>query len=309
MQKDYSSNQSYNAFSSYHPAVNLIYFLMVTVITVLVMHPVYLTISLLGALCYAYTIDGAKSLRFTLVGILPFMLFVMLLNPLFHHGGITVLGYFPSGNPLTLESILYGLGSGMMMAAMMLWFRCYTNVMTSDKFVYLFGKILPAFSLILSMTLRFVPMFYQQFTQIRETQKGLGRDITDGTIMERICHGITILSILITWSLEHAVETADSMKCRGYGLPGRSAFSIYSFEKRDKILLILMLLCGSYMAFIAFSGAMVWQYYPFIKGGAVTPRSVSGVLCYFLLSMLPTYMNKKEERIWRKIQQDYVSNM
>ena len=35
---------------------------------------------------------------------------------------------------------------------------------------------------------------------------------------------ITILSIMVTWCLENAIETADSMKSRGCGLPGRSAF-------------------------------------------------------------------------------------
>ena len=305
MQNECNKNHTPSGFATYHPAVNFVYFLLITFVTVLVLHPVYLVISLFGALCYAYTIDGMKSIRFTIRVIVPMMLFVMVLNPLFHHAGITVLHYFPSGNPLTLESILYGLGNGVMMAAMLLWFRCYTKVMTADKFVYLFGKILPALSLVLSMTLRFIPMFCRQFQQIRETQKGIGRDITDGTIIERIRHSITILSILITWALEHAIETADSMKCRGYGLPGRTSFSIYRFEKRDKALFVLFIIFGVYMAFLAFTGALAWQYYPFVKGCAVTIKSISGVICYFILCLLPTVIYKREEHVWRSIETDY----
>jgi energy-coupling factor transport system permease protein len=123
-------------------------------------------------------------------------------------------------------------------------------------------------------------------------------------MIERIGHGITILSILITWALEHAIETADSMKSRGYGLPGRTAFAIYRLEKRDKVLLALLCVLSVYMVFLALSGAMVWQYYPFIRGGALTPAGISGVLCYFILSILPTAIYKREEYLWRTIETD-----
>lgn len=53
-------------------------------------------------------------------------------------------------------------------------------------------------------------------------------------LIKRAKHGIKIMSILVTWALENAIDTADSMKDRGYGLPGRTAFSIYRFDRRDK---------------------------------------------------------------------------
>ncbi len=65
-------------------------------------------------------------------------------NPAFNHEGATILAYLPSGNPLTLEFIVYGLSAAVMMASVILWFSCYNAVMTSDKFVYLFGRVIPA---------------------------------------------------------------------------------------------------------------------------------------------------------------------
>ena len=44
-------------------------------------------------------------------------LLAALVNPAFVHQGATILTYFPSGNPLTLESILYGCASGVLLAA------------------------------------------------------------------------------------------------------------------------------------------------------------------------------------------------
>ena len=40
-----------------------------------------------------------------------------------------------------------------MLAAVALWFSCLSAVMTSDKFIYLFGRVIPALSLLLSMIL------------------------------------------------------------------------------------------------------------------------------------------------------------
>lgn len=298
-----------NTFATCHPIVNLFYFLLVTLSTVLTMHPMYLLISLLGAFCYACVIYGRKAVRLTLLGVLPLMLFAAAMNPLFHHGGVTVLWYFPSGNPLTLESILYGCATGAMMAAMVLWFYCYTAVMTSDKFVYLFGRIVPALSLILSMTLRFVPMFYQQFQQIREAQKGMGYDSNNATLYQRIRHTVTLFSILLTWALEHAIETADSMKCRGYGLPGRTAFSLYRFEKRDIYLLLWLLCCTFGLLAVAVTGAAVWQYYPLLRGSGTTPMAYCGYLFYLALCLTPTYLNKKEEYRWHHRIQSYKSTI
>ena len=134
---------------------------------------------------------------------------------------------------LTLESIIYGLVAAVMLAAVMMWFSCYTEVITSDKFVYLFGRVIPGLSLVLSMALRFVPKFKEQIGIVTEAQRCIGRDVSQGSLFRRTSIAVTILSIMVTWSLENAIETADSMKSRGYGLPGRTAFSIYSFDGRD----------------------------------------------------------------------------
>jgi hypothetical protein len=84
----------------------------------------------------------------------------------------------------------------------------------------------PALSLVLSMTLRFVPKFTSQIKVVSEAQRCVGRDVSEGSILQRARNGLTILSIMVTWSLENAIETADSMKSRGYGLPGRTVFHL-----------------------------------------------------------------------------------
>ena len=155
-----------DTFAEYHPLINFIYFVMVIGIAMFYMHPVLLGLSLAGSLAYSIYLKGRKTVKVFLFGMLPACLLMMVINPLFSHEGATMLFYLKDGNPVTLESILYGVGSGIMLACVVSWFSVFHAVMTSDKFMYLFGKVIPAFSLLLSMCLRFVPRFTGQIKKV-----------------------------------------------------------------------------------------------------------------------------------------------
>ena len=234
--------QENDSFSMCHPLLNFFYFGVVLLFTMFNQHPVFLGISYAGAFSYAVLLNGwRKTLKQGLLLTLPGLLIIALLNPMFNHYGVTMLYYIESsGNWITLEALVYGLVLGAVMFIVIQWFSCYNKVMTSDKFIYLFGRIIPALSLVLSMALRFVPRFLRQLKVIRNGQKAMGRDISEGTVLNRIKYGLQMLSILVTWALENAIETSDSMRSRGYGLHGRTAFSIYRLTRRDCFLGVLM---------------------------------------------------------------------
>lgn len=290
-----------DTFSSYHPLINFLYFALVLVFTMFFMHPASLVISLVSALSYAVYLSGSKAVRFALTALLPMMLMAAIINPVFNHEGMTILTYLPSGNPLTLESILYGIASSLMLASVVTWFSCYTAVMTSDKFVYLFGRVIPALSLVLSMTLRFVPKFKAQFRVVSQAQACVGRDVSDGGVLRRLKNSITILSIMVTWSLENAIESADSMRSRGYGLPGRTAFSIYQFDERDKSALAWLLFCGFYIISGWAAGGLYWKYYPVIKGEFLGAFPISFQIVYLALCLTPVILNRKEDLVWKHL--------
>lgn len=165
-----------DAFSGYHPTINFLYYALVLLFSMCLMHPVYLAISLTGALAYDIYLKSRKAVRFAVMGLLPMAAVAALVNPAFNHEGQTILTYLPSGNPLTLESMLYGVAAAVMLASVVLWFSSYNEVMTSDKFVYLFGRVIPALSLVLSMALRFIPKFKAQMQVVSEAQACIGRD-------------------------------------------------------------------------------------------------------------------------------------
>ena len=284
--------------------MNFLYFGLVIAFTMFLMHPVSLAISLVSALVYAVYLNGRRAVRASLLYLLPMMAVAALVNPAFNHKGATILTYLPSGNPLTLESILYGVAAAAMLAAVITWFSCYTAVMTSDKFVYLFGRIIPALSLVLSMALRFVPKFKAQFQTVSEAQRCIGRDVSNGGVIQRLRNGITILSIMVTWSLENAIETADSMKSRGYGLPGRTAFSIYRFDSRDRAALVWLLYCGFFLFCGGMAKGFYWRYYPTAKGVPLTPLTVSLQLVYLALCLTPVILNMRADWAWHVLQKE-----
>lgn len=291
-----------DCFGGYHPIVNFLYFAIVIGFSMFFMHPVCLCISLISAVCYYVKLNGKKSVSFLVKYALPIMLLTAIINPAFNHEGQTIICYLLTGNPLTLESIIYGIAAAMMLVSVLLWFGCYTAVMTSDKFVYLFGRIIPALSLVLSMALRFVPKFKSQFESVKQAQASMGRDISNGSLLSRIRNALTCFSIMVTWSLENAIETADSMKSRGYGLKGRTAFSIYTLTERDKAAIAWLVFCGFYIFSGSLSGGLTWRYFPSVRGALAEPLTVSFEIVYLMLCLTPVIIDEKEERAWKSLQ-------
>ncbi len=290
-----------NEFKTYHPIVNFIYFVFVIGFSCFFMHPVCLCISFVCGFTYSVILKGRKAIKTNLIYMFPMVAMMALINPAFNHEGITIIGYLPSGNPLTLESIIYGLCAAIMIVSVICHFSCYNEIMTSDKFIYLFGKIIPAMSLIISMTLRFVPRFASQLKVVTNAQRCMGRDLSSGSIIKRAKHGLNILSIMTTWSLENAIETADSMKSRGYGIPGRTAFSIFNFDKRDRKALICILLLGIYTLVGNLMGGMKFTYFPYMESAGISVFGISVFLAYLLLCMCPIIIEIWEVRRWKAL--------
>lgn len=291
-----------DAFSGCHPTVNFMYFGLTLGFSMFFMHPVCLFISLFCAISYHIKLNGKKSIQFLFRYALPTMLLTAIINPAFNHQGMTLICYLPTGNPLTMESILYGIAAAIMLISVLIWFSCYTKIMTSDKFIYLFGRIIPAFSLVISMTLRFIPRFKTQFENVKQAQAGIGKDILTGSLWKRLKSATTCFSIMTTWSLENAIETADSMKSRGYGLKGRTAFSIYTFTQTDKYILLWLCFCGVYLLSGSLSGQLFWRYFPNMRGALTEPLTISFEIIYFAMCITPLIIDGREEQKWKSSQ-------
>ena len=200
-------------------------------------------------------------------------------------------------NPVTLEAMIYGAVSALMLVGVLIWCKCYTAILTTDKFLYLFGKTIPKLGLILSMVFRFIPLFKLQIQKINQSQKTMGLYASPG-IPDKIRGSLRVFDSLISWSMENSIDTADAMKARGYGLPGRTSFTLFRFHKRDGILLGIM----GYLAlsvFICFmKGAFDFFYYPYVAEIQMDGWSIVGYINVFIFMCIPGILELKEKVSW-----------
>lgn len=283
-----------DAFSRFHPAVNFLFFVGAIGFGVVFQHPAYLLTGVVCASIYYLMLKGKKGWKM-IAGMIPVFLAISLINPLFNTYGKTVLfTYF--GRKYTLEALCYGMALGGMFVLMMLWFGCYNVVLTSDKFVALFGSLIPALSLLLVMVLRLIPSFIRKTKQIIGARNSIGKGGNEGsTKKEKAQSGMTVLSALTDWALEGSIVTADSMRSRGYGSGKRTSFQIYRMRARDWIALALELLLAVIILWTAGTGGTTATFTPRIS----IPPITWGYAAYWAFLLIPTVTECKEALQWR----------
>lgn len=285
------------AFGRYHPAINFIFFIGSIIFGMFFIHPIFLALSLFFSLLYYLLIKGIKGLRF-LIGMLVLFILISGINPLFNMYGDTVLFTYFNGRHFTLEALCYGFATGSMFLSVILWFACYNTIMTSDKFIYLFGRIIPSISLLLCMVLQLVPKLKAKLMVIFGARKCIGKSPEGGNKSEKLQNGMTILSVLTSWALEGGIVTADSMKSRGYGSGRRSSFTIYRLEARDWLVFYLMLSCIAFVIFSMLNGAMKVTYIPTLDIPKVNRYTIIGIIGYSIFLFIPSIIHIWEETTW-----------
>ena len=273
-------------FDSYHPFINLIYFTSVMVSTVLFRHPWYVAVSFACAFVYSVKLCGRKAFILNCVLTLltvPYAAWYSFYN----HFGITPLRQNFIGNSITLEAVVYGTVLGIIIITVMMWFECLHAVMSTDKWIYLLGRISPKMSLFLSILLRTVPRIKARFRKTDTAQTSIGRGSSQGGTIRRTANLFRELSIVLTWSLENFIEVSDSMKSRGYTLKGRSCFSLYRFDNRDRLFILSLFGCLSvlFMAFILDQTSI--QYDPQIIFNRMTALSYVFYLVHAVFCLMP----------------------
>lgn len=277
-----------DGFSSYHPLVNFLFFLGAIGSVVVIQHPWYLLLSILAGGCYYGMLQGKKGLTH-LLGLLPLAALITVMNPFFNRYGEHVL-FHVWGRPYTLEALVYGAVLAGIFMDMMIWFGCCNQVLTSDKFTSLFGRLIPSLSLLLVMILRMIPGFIRKAKQIAGARKSIGKGGA-GTFREKIRDGVTILSVMTDWVLEGSITTADSMRARGYGSGKRTGYRKYTMTLRDwgMLTVLTVLFLGT-----VFGGSVEASFTPEFY---IAPLSW-GCSAYGLFMFLPAAMEGKEALQW-----------
>lgn len=288
------------SFSNSHPVVLLLYYVTVMLVTIFFIHPIVLMVSFIGSFSLLLLVKKGKQLYREFKIYLILFILIVLTNPLFVHEGETIL-VFIKNVPITLEAILYGVFIGIMLLAIINWSRLFSEMMSSEKIVYIFGTSFPKMSLILTMSLRFVPLFIERIRKISMIQETFNIS-GENSIKQKIYHGVQTFHIIITWSLENSIVQADAMKSRGYGLKGRSSFSIFTWALRDTLISVVTVGLLCIILYFNFQGKLSFDYYPMFEYESLLNTNVFLITVLTLLMMLPSMYEIKEQIKWKFLQ-------
>ncbi len=274
-------------FSDFYPTVCFFYFAVIILLTVLLGNPVYILISFIFAFLYWFKLSGKNAFA-SLKFVLPVIFLTGVFNMLFSHFGVTRL--FSVGSyDFTLESLLYGLSTGVMLGAVILWFLCYTDVVTSEKFIAVFGGFIPNLALLFSMVLRFIPLMVKTSNEIKEANIGIHKEV------KGLKNSINRFSSLVSISLEKSMETADVMRARGFGSGKRKPFNRYKFSIADGIMLVALLVIS---ATVLVSYVLKVNAFTFEPKPAFENINVIFYVLFAMLSALPVAFDCAGEIKW-----------
>lgn len=273
----------HNPFRTYHPAVALGYLACAIAFTMAIMQPVYAALSLVGAVACSCVTRGVRKTLRTLGGVAVLACIVAAANVLFVAAGSTEL-FRVGERAFYLESLVYGVCSGCMLASVLLWFSSYAACMGSDASMALFGNVAPTVTLMVSQVLRLVPQFVARGRTIVASQDAV-TSAEARTKRDAASDRLRAISVLAGWGMEDGLVRGDAMRARGYGCGvRRTTYKRYRIRRADAAVLaavFALAIANVPCVWFAVSGfsfypalegfAPLWAYAPYVLLMAVAP--------------------------------------
>lgn len=285
----------YTLFSTVHPFLLLVYALGAPVLAMCGRNPVFQAAAFFCAVCVNGFYLGGKSVREGIRGILPIFFIVSILNVILNPMGVTTL-FVIGTRRITLESLCYGVSNGLMLATVILWFRCFTAILPNQKFLYLFGKRFQKTGLLLSMIVKLFPETRYKIHCIRFADDTAGYE-ENMSRKEKLRKSMRQISVLLEWSMEDGIETADSMKARGYGDHPRSSYERYPVTAYDRIIggVLAVTFILAVLAVIVQNREFV--YYPTLAWNVENGmEAFGGIVVQGIFFLAPIWMELQKKR-------------
>lgn len=286
-----------NGIHAVHPFVMFFYYICLGFFAMFFNHPIFLLAGCLALIAVNLSHDGGQSMKQWVPLMMSMTVLIIVLNPFINSRGTHVLFYL-FGKQVTLEAMLYGVVTAMSLLIILLLFVSLNIVLNGNKLLYIFARILPRTAFLIMMSIRFVPLLKRRLTEIQDVQRLKGLTMTQGTVRERAKSGMSMLQILLSWSLEEAVETADSMKARGYGSGKRRPYIPYRMTKSDKqwlsylIVVFVMCVTGGFMGY----GKIAM--YPELGTLHLSSLDFAVFACCMAMALFPVFVEGREQLKW-----------
>lgn len=271
-----------------HPAVYLIYFL-ILIIFALLLDDIYYTLIFLFAIIFLIILQGAKSkIKETIKFFIPISLMIMILNPLFSHNGTTQIVLF-SNFSITLESLAYGIIMALSLFIIYLIFVSFNSYVDYQQLLYLASNHFPNICMILIMAMRFISLLNYRLKEVKKIHAPKSES--------KIKKYGYIVAIVISWSLEEAMFTAKSMKARGYGVAKRTNYLKYEFNTIDYLIILVTVVSSIFIIIGITQGYGLISIYPTISSKFLQ-FNINYYFIAFIIILLPFIAIEINEKIF-----------
>ncbi len=255
-----SHRVEHTAFDGCHPAVGAVYAVITLALTMFSLQPVLIALSCAGGFCYACCVRGPGEALRSLRWQLPLLVVVALLNPFFSASGSTEIARI-GGRAIYLESLCYGCAMAGLFVACTLWFRGACSMVPFDRAMTLLGSAAPVLALMVCQCMRLIPRFVRQGRQVAAVAD-VARPPAAGA-RERLRARLRLSHVLMGWTLEDSLETADAMRARAWGAARRrTSYTRYRFTPADGLRLVVIGLAGALVFALAVEAVGRFSFYP-----------------------------------------------
>ena len=268
-----------------HPWCAFIYLIVALILTMCSVNPVLILSSFIAATFTEVMDLGLKAYARYLPWLLLVLVITAIGNMCISHNGMHVL-FYVNDNRITIEAGIYGIVFGLMFCAAFLWCDIMHRVISGEKLTFMFGSFAPNLGLIIAMTLHYIPLLRSRYKTVHSAQTGLGRNASTGFI-KRIRQWGKEFSIVISWSLENAIDTSSTMLAMGYGIGKRSNYSNYRLKTYDIVFVILMIVLCVPAFVVTLSVSFKVYYYPEFGVYGFGWEMCILSLCYLLYMLVP----------------------
>lgn len=250
-------------YKKFHPATSALIILSVILPLFILNDPICILIAFSGAIFTTAAFGGARATFSAMKSAVLIVAITWVFSIAFSDTGVTVwITVF--GRHISQETGIFGVATGVMISAVVIWFSNMWEILSQDKLMYMIKKVRPSIGIVLSMVFSFIPRFGRKTDEIIMARRAMGAE-HGNRFKEKIAYGVDILSSLMDWSFEHSIVTADSMKCRGFGAEKRTFYLEYKIGMTDwQVMAFVGMLSVSVIAFACFGYGFV-TYFPVFR--------------------------------------------
>lgn len=283
-------------FRRYHPIVNIIFLLNCIFIIAVIENIMCQVICFTAIKIMLFYYKNDSKIRFNLIIDVIVIISATTVNVLFNHQGATIISYFKSGNPLTLESIIYGIYSGFMFVNILNLCIFINIILNSEKILYLLGRLSPKLALIFTMSLQYFEKFKRKLVDVINSRKNLYFKENFAIKLQKTLKSI---SILLSWALESAIDTSNSMKNRGYGASKRTCYKRYRILNRDLVVLCMIISLIVVNWYIYFKFSVKNTFFPVFSLVNTGVSTVLFQISLILFISIPIFLIVGEKIKWK----------